>query len=172
MELILKNVRLSYPHLFKPKGFRDSAPKYSAAFIIDKKDAANINAVKEAIDAVKAEHASKKVDRDKICLKDGADKEETYGDDVLYINSASDNRPQVVHRNRAPITEVDQVIYGGCYVNAILNLWFQDNDFGRRINASLEVVQFVGDGEPFGRKPVNVNDKLPDLSGEASDPLA
>jgi type II secretory pathway component PulC len=172
MELILHNVRLSYPHLFKAKGFKGGDPKYSAAFIMDKvKDKATIAKVQAAIESVKAEHAAKKVDKDKVCLKDGGDKEEAYGDEVMYINSASDNRPQVIHRNRTPITEADNVIYGGCYVNAILNLWFQDNDFGRRVNASLEAVQFVGDGEAFGRKPVNVNEKLPDLSGE-KDPMA
>ena len=173
MELILKNVRLSYPHLFKAKSVNDSAPKYSAAFILDKvRDKDQIAAIQAAIENVKAEEKLK-VDTDKLCLKDGAAKEDVYGEDVYYVNASNDNRPQVVDRGRHPITEEDDVVYGGCYVNAVIRLWPQNNKWGRRINASLEAVQFVKDGERFGRKPLDVNEKLPDLSleEEPADPL-
>jgi hypothetical protein len=174
MELILKNVRLSYPHLFKAKSVMNSDPKYSAAFILDKvKDADQIAKVQAVIESVKAAEKLK-VDNDKICLKDGASKDEVYGANVCFINASNDDRPQVVDRGRHAITEDDDIIYGGCYVNAVLNIWAQNNQWGRRVNASLEVVQFVKDGDRFGRKPIDVNEKLPDLSGEdenGSDPL-
>jgi hypothetical protein len=173
MELILENVRLSYPHLFKAKSVMNSDPKFSAAFILDKtRDAKMIARAQEVIKEVLAE-AKKRVDTDKMCLKDGATKEEIYGPDVMFINASNDDRPQVVDRGRHPVTEEDDIIYGGCFVNAVLNVWFQDNQWGRRVNASLEAVQFVRDGERFGRKPLDVNEKLPDLSGEddGGDPL-
>jgi hypothetical protein len=37
--------------------------------------------------------------------------------------------------------------YSGCYVNAVIELWAQDNKFGKRINASLMGVQFLRDGQ-------------------------
>ena len=129
------------------------------------KDVKMITRAKDKIADVLAE-AKKKVDTDKICLKDGATKDDIYGSGVFFINSSSDDRPQVVDRGKHPVAEEDDIIYAGCYVNAILNLWFQDNQWGRRVNASLEAVQFVKDGDRFGRKPVDVNAKLPDLSGE------
>jgi Protein of unknown function (DUF2815) len=164
--ILLTNVRLSYPTLFTAKEIQGSTKaKYSAAFILDKKkDVAQIKKLQEVIENILKENKIK-VDPDKRCLKDGASKPDSYGDDVFFINASSDRRPQVVDRDRSPITESDDRVYGGCYVNAVINLWPQNNDFGKRVNASLEVVQFVKDGEPFGRKPVDVSTALPDLSG-------
>jgi hypothetical protein len=172
MEITLLNVRLSYPHLFKPQvpdgGDPKAEPKYSASFILDKKaHAVTIKTLEAAIEEL-IKDKKLRVDPDKRCLKDGAWKPDTYGPEVMFINSSNTKRPTVVDRGKRPVTEDDNVIYGGCYVNAVIRLWAQDNKFGRRINASLEVVQFVKDGEPFGRKPVDVDKVLPDLD---DDPL-
>jgi hypothetical protein len=40
-------------------------------------------------------------------------------------------------------------IYSGAYVNASLDIWAQDNNFGKRINAQLRGVQFLRDGDAF-----------------------
>jgi hypothetical protein len=54
-----------------------------------------------------------------------------------------------VDRDRSLITEDDNKLYAGCYVNAIIELWVQDNSYGKRVNANLLGVQFFKDGEPF-----------------------
>ena len=54
--------------------------------------------------------------------------------------------------------ELARKLYGGCYVNAALTLWAQDNQFGRAIRCNLLGVQFAADGVPFG-------DALPNVSG-------
>ena len=170
MQITLLNVRLSYPHLFKAQAAQAGGdPKYSAAFILDKKtQTAQIKALQDAIEAMIKEEKMK-VDPDKRCLKDGAVKPDSYGDDVFFVNASNSVRPTVVARDKSPLAEDDNVIYGGCFVNAVIRLWPQNNQFGRRINASLEVVQFVKDGEPFGRKPVDVATALPDLDSDGLD---
>ena len=45
---------------------------------------------------------------------------------------------------------IEQLIYDGCRVNAKIEIWAQDNKFGRRINCSLLGVMFAGEGENFG----------------------
>lgn len=170
MQLTLLNVRLSYPHLFTPKAPKGSPAgtplKYSAAFILDKKtQKAQIKAVQDAIEAVIKENRLK-IDPDKRCLKDGSSKPDSYGDDVMFINCTNVKRPTVVKRDKSPIVEADNIVYGGCYVNAVVRLWAQNNQFGKRINASLEVVQFVRDGEAFGAPPVDLDTALPDLDQE------
>jgi len=174
MQLILQNVRLSYPHIFKAKAMAGADPesaKFSAAFILDKKTQGDqIKKVQAAIETIIKEEKLK-VEPDKRCLKDGATKPDSYGDDVFFLNASNAVRPQVVDRKKNPVAEADNVIYGGCYVTAVVNLWPQNNQFGKRINASLEVVQFIRDGEPFGRKPVNVDETLPDLDEVEADGL-
>ena len=68
----------------------------------------------------------------------------------MFISARSKSRPTVVDRDKTPLTEQDGRPYGGCFVNAIVELWAQDNQFGKRINATLAGVQFLKDGDAFG----------------------
>jgi hypothetical protein len=54
-----------------------------------------------------------------------------------------------LNKDKSPLTEADGVVYSGCYVNGIIDLWAQNNNYGKRINATLLGVQFAGDGEAF-----------------------
>ena len=61
------------------------------------------------------------------------------------------------------LTEADGLVYSGCYVNARVELWVQDNANGKRINAKLLGIQFVRDGDAFGAgsapaKPTDFSD--------------
>lgn len=57
--------------------------------------------------------------------------------------------------------------YSGCYVNATIVIWAQDNKHGKRLNAKVRAVQFFRDGEAFGAPPTNPNeDFTDDMVGE------
>jgi hypothetical protein len=64
------------------------------------------------------------------------------------------------------------VIYSGCFVNAQIDIWAQDNGFGKRINCTLAGVQFAADGDAFGGgRPASADDfdDLGDLGGADAD---
>lgn len=173
MQVILTNVRLSYPHLFTAKAAQGSdKAKYSASFLLDKgKDAKQIKTVQAAIDSLLAEKfKGKKLPADKICLRDGDAKDDENYAGKFYINASNDKRPQVVDTDKTPLASDDNKPYAGCYVNGVLRLWAQDNQYGKRINASLEAVQFWKDGEPFGAPAVSL-DVLPDMTSDDEDDL-
>jgi len=47
-------------------------------------------------------------------------------------------------------------IYSGCYARAYIQVWLQDNSFGKRVNIKLLAVKFVNDGDSLGGSvPVN-----------------
>jgi hypothetical protein len=170
-EVILENVRLSYPSLFKAKAFGESGegePKFSASFIIPKSNKKIIAKIEDAIEhAIETKWGEKapKLKADKVCFKDGDDKDDDAYAGAMYINASNKRRPQVVDRDKTPLTADDGKPYGGCYVDAIIRIWAQDNKYGKRINASLELVRFRKDGEAFGAPPVSA-DALPDLPDE------
>ena len=153
----LKMVRLSYPHLFKAKGFgRDQTgeKKFSATAIIDpdtKAGKANMDLLDAAIAAAKeAKWGNKppKLKGDKICFRDGDDDaDETKG--MMICAASNSKRPITLDENGDDVTEADDVLYGGCYVDMIVRIWVQDNEFGQRINASLEGVKYRDEGEAF-----------------------
>ena len=156
----LTGVRLSFPAVFTPKAFKagpgetPKTPGYSATFLLDKEEHADqIKAIKRIIDhLVKTELKKNRLPNDKICLRDGEDKEDVdgYGPEVMFLSSGSRNRPAVVDRKANDITEESGMVYAGCYVNASVRLWAQNNDFGKRVNAELRGIQFLRDGDPFG----------------------
>ena len=145
----LKSVRLSFPSVFKKASFNGEEGKYEATFLIPKSDKATYDAIMAEVEAKKKEHKVK-IPADKICIKDGDDIDYDGYANCQAIKASNSKRPTVVNRDRSPIVEDDDIIYAGCYVNAVLDLWVQNNSFGRRINANLLGIQFVKDGEPFG----------------------
>ena len=175
--VILRNVRLSYPNLFRAKAVQGSEKKsFSASFIMDKvANRADIEAVKAACLFVKAEDGKGKSPGgpDRVCIRDGSFKpdKEGYGDGVEFVSARSDTRPGLVQRDgRTPIVEDDGILYGGCYVNASIRVWWQDHaQHGKRINASLMNVQFVRKGEAFGESKVAPEEQFENLGDEGTE---
>jgi hypothetical protein len=75
----------------------------------------------------------------------------------------SKGRPLVIDRNRDPLTAADGKPYSGCYVNVSIDVWAQDNKYGKRINAQLKGIQFVRDGDAFGGGAPASPDEFEDL---------
>lgn len=169
MKIKLANVRLSFPSLFRHSVFGgESTGKYDATFILDKVEhKAAIEQIKAAQSEMLAEKKLK-VSADKLALKDGDDQGRDELMNKMTIKASTKKRPIVIDRDRTPLTEDDGRPYGGCHVNAIISLWVQDNSYGKRVNASLEGVQFYKDGEPFGAGGASIND-FDDFGAEDSD---
>lgn len=156
MKITLNNVRISFPSLFHKAVFNGEETKYEATFLLDKGEHVSlIERVKEAVqEKIKVDLKGAKLGADKICLKDGDSIDYEGYAGHMSIKASSNRRPLVIDRDKSPITEDDNIIYAGCYVNAIIELWAQNNNWGKRINANLMGVQFVKDGEPFGDSQV------------------
>lgn len=163
--IMLPNVRLSFPSLWQHESFGgESTGKYAATFILDKTaHAKQIAQIQEGIAEALKEMKVKALPPDKICLKDGdtTGREEYEG--AYIIKASTKKRPTIIDRDKSPLLEEDGKPYSGCYVNAIINLWRQDNSYGKRINAGLLGVQFAKDGEAFGTGPVDVTDEFDSL---------
>ena len=171
MKIKLPAVRLSFPSLFQHETFGgESTGKYAASFILDKKDhAAVIAQIQDAMLTMQKVELKTKLSADKIALKDGdeTDHEELQG--KYTIKASTKKRPMVLGKDKSPVVEEDNVFYPGCYVNAIITLWAQNNTYGKRINASLEGVMFAKDGETFGEGGVSSSDFEDFEDGEDDD---
>ncbi len=150
-KIILKNARLSFPSVFRKAVFDGNETKFEATFLINKAEgAAKIKEIKAAIEAmIKEDLKGAKLPPDKICLKDGDNIDYAGYAGTFSIKASSTKRPLAVDRDKSPLTEDDNKLYAGCYVNASLELWAQNNNYGKRINCNLLGIQFAKDGEPF-----------------------
>ena len=157
----MQNVRISFPSLFNTSSFGgEDTGKYDATFILDKKEHAGIvNEIKAAMNKLAKEKFKGKLPpADKICIKDGDDTERPEFEGALTVKASTKKRPLVLDLEKHPLMEDDGTIYAGCYVNAIISLWAQDNSYGKRINAQLDGVQFCDNGEPLGAGGIDVDE--------------
>lgn len=180
----LEDVRLAFPALFEPQAVGDGEPAYGARFIIDPAQKKLVRQLDEAVEqAAKDKWGEKAPGILSKILKDGksAFLKEDYcnknGDpydgfeDMFALGTRSQTRPLVIDQKKQPLTKNDGKPYAGCYVNAIVEVWAQDNGYGRRINAQLKGVQFVRDGAAFGGGAPASADDFEDLSVEDDDSL-
>lgn len=177
VKIKLRNVRLSYEHIFQPSSFDDSQePKYNATFIIPK-DHPDVPAIKRALFEAGAEkfpadfrpgswpkgYTCVLKDADKDTDQEGtllAEKNPEYAG-CYVIKADTTRRPLIIDRKKGAVTEEDGIIYAGCYVNVSLGIaGYEFGKVKKGVKAYLNGVQFVADGERFGSDALSDFDEL------------
>jgi len=176
-KIMLRNVRLSYEHIFNPSSFDDSQePKYSATLIVPKEHN-DLQALRKALfeagqEKFPAAFNGKAWPNGYTCALKDADKETNNDGEILaernpeyagcyVVKADSTRRPVVIDRKKAAVTEADGVIYSGCYVN--ISMAAAGYEFGKvkkGVKCYLNGVQFVADGERFGSDAMSDFDEL------------
>jgi hypothetical protein len=162
----LNNVRLSFPSIFNKSEFNGQVGKFEATFLMNKESQAKMIADVEAQIALIQKDNKAKVSPDKICLKDGEFVDYDGYAGCMSIKAGSNRRPTVLGRDKAPVVEEDNIVYAGCYVNAVIELWFQDNSYGKRVNCNLLGIQFAKDGDTFGAGDTDVSDDFDTIDND------
>jgi hypothetical protein len=174
--------RLAFANIFEAKSVAgEGEPRYSAAFIIDPKSP-DVKAIKAAIDAVAKEKWKDKAPgvlaelakKDRIAYRESPrcnESGEPYAgfEGKFSLNASNKARPTIIDRDKTPLTQADGKPYSGCTVVASVEFWAQDNQWGRRINATLRGVQFHSDGDSFGGGAPASTEEFDDLSAGADD---
>ena len=164
--------RLSFPVLFKARKVNenDATPKFSATLLFDKKaqktpEFKRLQAsVEEAIEEKWGSDRPKKLKTPFLTTDDFDNVPDGYEDDMIIVRTNTVQQPGVVDRQNQPILQ-ESDIYPGCYVRAAVHAYaWEHRTGGKGVSIGLDHVQFVRDGEPFGKrtKPADVFDELPD----------
>lgn len=174
--------RIAFPSLFEPSSMDGGAEKYSVKGIVDPSNKAIRAKVDEAILAVAKEKWGAKAEKylelmaragrkpdvfyveGPYCNKDG----DAYAgfEDMHYFTAISVTRPLIIDRDKSPLIASDGKPYAGSHCVVQVEVYAQDNSYGRGIRAQLKGVQFVKDGDAFsGGAPASADD-FDDLSAE------
>jgi hypothetical protein len=181
--IFLSNVRLSFPNLVEPQ--RRVSPEgkervsYNAEFLMDQDHPGFVQFMKKygelALEKWK-EHANQVMqiiqqDRKLRCYGSGSEKvnQKTFQvydgyEGKVYISTGRDTQPQMIDATGNPIDPANTMacqavarkLYGGCYVNAAVKPWLQENKHGRGVRCDLIAVQFHAEGAAFGEGAVDV----------------
>jgi hypothetical protein len=154
----VSNVRLSYPHLDKPykKEGDQGVAKYGVVGLLPKDThGAARKLINEEIERVMKDNKVKALAADKKFLRDGdeSDKEEHEGHWTL--SAREERRPILKEYADGELTIVEpedakETFYGGCWGSLLIRPWFQNNKFGKRVNAGLTAVTKKADDDSFG----------------------
>lgn len=195
----LTKVKLSFPHIIKPGGMQGMPPAFSADFVMEKNHPSYLT-FKKRCDEVALEkfkdkagsimkmilqtqklrcfgNGSEKVSQDTGEVHKGYD-----GESIVYISARQSNldRPpyivtgdrRAVHYGQPEFQDLARRLYGGCFVNAVVKPYPQDNEFGKGIRCEFISIQFAGEGEAFGApsviETVNLYDEVEDTDMEDS----
>ena len=165
--IMLKNVVMAFPALAEPQSFGEGEPAYGAKFPITP-NSEHQKAIEAAILAEAKEAWKDKADSVlKMLVEDGklAFTKKVYrskktgepyqGFDGTHYLSARNakTQPSVYNQYGEEVTgkgEIERQAFSGAVVNASVEIWAQDNKWGRRINCSLRGIMLTGEGENFG----------------------
>ena len=171
--MILKKVRVAFPHLFVPYAYQNGPnPKYEATLLIEKDDP-QLEALKKACGAAKAKKfGDKPVKELHNPIREGDDMNEMFeGYWVVRAKSTpredGTGKPGVVLPNLQPAGPDD--IQSGDFVNVDINPYGYDVSGNKGIGIALNNVQLIMKGDRIGSgksRPENVFDEL-EMAGAA-----
>lgn len=173
----IENVRLSYPHLDKPYAGKNAKPtdipKYGIVGMLDKKTHKEAKAACEEriSELLKEKKLSKMPMKDKF-LRDGDEEKEEVYDGHWIVSAREERKPAVRNRRGELVTEprdIAKLIEGGYWGHILVRPWFQDNDFGQKVNAGLVGVQHIKDDKTFGEAGIDDTDAWADESDSDDD---
>lgn len=168
MDIMLRNVRLSFPDLFFPVEFKpgDGKPRWNASFLVKPGDD-NDKSIRSAIAAEaaatwgpKAAATLKSMEGqgNKYCYVDGDTKGYDGYAGMMVIachraaklrSGAPNSAPLVLDADKTALGAAAGRPYAGGYVNAKVSIYCQKGE-NPGVRASFSAVQFVRDGEAFG----------------------
>lgn len=169
--IALPKVILSFPHLVEKQPLdpvyikTEEQRKYTATFLLSKKDDAHVSAVKKMEEELKNLLSVIKVKQNPhILIKDGDEEYEAIedkdkkakneykrGNFIITANNKFQPKLTVQGGKEFEISKHEKLFYPGCYVHTFIELSpYKFNDVWKGISNRLQHVQFSKDGNPLG----------------------
>lgn len=170
----ISGVRFSYPHLRRPyKGDDDKGEaKFGVVALLPKKThRAAKDLIKERIEELLKENKVKALSSDKKFLRDGDASGKAEHEGHYTVSARESRRPPLRNRDNSVVEpeDADEVFQPGYWGDVLIRPWYQNNKFGKRVNAGLSSVQFVKKDEVFGEGRLSDED-LDDTFENYGDP--
>lgn len=180
----LIDVRIAFCNSMWPgaeEQFQGAGPfRHSATFLVepgsenDKKiNAAILEAAKEKWTKpgqAEKQIAALKGNSNKYCYQSGDLKDYDGFQGMMALSShrkATDGAPTILDSNKAPLAQNSGKLFGGCYVDAVIDIYAQAGEFSG-IRSGLRGVQFRRTGDSFGGAGKATEDDFEDL-GQGAD---
>lgn len=191
MEIMLKDVRIAFPAIAEKQAIGEGEPAYGAKFIIVP-GSPFVKVLDDAMLGVAKEKWKEKgpdvlkflIENKKVGFVHGPYSNSKTGVPYLGFENMfslgtrnATTQPTVFDKYGKQIPgenkeAIKALIYSGCFTNAKVQCWAQDNTYGRRINFSILGVMFNRDGDAFGGSTPARAEDFASMAADPADALA
>ena len=142
--------RVSFPSVYEPDTFGDSAPKYKITLLFDPDDPC-LEEIKEVVEKAVAEKWKVRptFDPDHYPISDGDEKSYAGYAGKIAVKFSNRSQPKVVGGDKQFITRESGMFYAGCYARVSYSAYAYDNR-KKGVLLTFYNVQKMGDGDPLG----------------------
>ncbi len=167
-KILLKNVMLGFPALAEPQSLGDGEPAYGAKLPIAP-GSANEKLIEDEIAAVAKEAFKEKADDilamlredGKVCFIKKEYRSKSTGEvyegfqKSHYLSTRNAKvQPSIFNQYGEPVekkSDIERQAYSGAIASGVsVEIWAQDNKWGKRINCTLLGVMLSGEGSSIG----------------------
>lgn len=150
--ILVADVRASYPHLDEPWAKKPTDTKaYSITGILPvKTHQPAIDLIDEYMtDMLKENNKGVDIKDDAKFQRDGGPTKKPEYVGAFIVATRETEKPTVLHPDKSEMespAEIKKEIKAGYYIDLLFQPWFQDNEHGKRVNASLRAVRLRREG--------------------------
>lgn len=164
--ILISDVRASYPHIDKMwrKNEKDQLA-YSITGILP--TATHQPAIDLLLgvceDIYKERNKGQDIKDDAKFIRDGKPTKKAEYADAWIVASRETEKPTVLHPDKSEMDspeEIKSTIKAGFYIDLLVQPWWQDNEHGKRINASLRAVRFRREGPLIAEGGISKDDAI------------
>lgn len=164
--ILISDVRISYPHLDAPwrKNDKDTLA-YSATGILPvATHQPAIDLLNEVtMDLLGERNKGKDIKDDAKFIRDGKPTKKPEYVGAWIVASRETEKPTVLHPDKSEMespAEIKSAIKAGFYTDLLVQPWWQDNEHGQRVNASLRAVRLRREGPLISEGGISKDDAI------------
>ena len=160
------DVRASYPHIDRMwrKNDKDTLAYSITGILPVATHQPAIDLLNEvAMDILKDRNKGADIKDDAKFIRDGKPTKKPEYADAWIVASRETEKPTVLHPDKSEMEtpeEIKGAIKAGYYVDLLIQPWFQDNEHGKRVNASLRAVRLRREGPLIAEGGMSKDDAI------------
>lgn len=160
------DVRASYPHIDKMwrKNDKDTLAYSITGILPVATHQPAIDLLLEvAMDILKDRNKGQDIKDDAKFIRDGKPTKKPEYADAWIVASRETEKPTVLHPDKSEMEspeEIKSTIKAGYFIDLLIQPWWQDNEHGKRVNASLRAVRFRREGPLISEGGISKDDAI------------
>lgn len=160
------DVRASYPHIDKMwrKNEKDTLAYSITGILPVATHQPVIDLLNEvAMDILKDRNKGADIKDDAKFIRDGKPTKKPEYADAWIVASRETEKPTVLHPDKSEMEspeEIKSTIKAGYFIDLLIQPWWQDNEHGKRVNASLRAVRFRREGPLISEGGISKDDAI------------